>query len=163
MLKRTALLSAVAVAAIAGSALATPPIGNVVAETTRGSLAGPLNVRTKFAPGTGVMLKTSGDIEVISQRIVAEPGSSFGWHSHPGESVAVVMQGAITLFEDENCTVGSEYGPGDAFPTPSDEVHLAHSSGTEPLILFATYFAHDVDPPLQVRVDEPMPAEGCPE
>jgi hypothetical protein len=89
MLRRIALvLAGLALlgSAVVGAALATPSKG-VTAETARGELVDrPLDVDMSFdaSGSTRVKLKTQGRIEVAVQRIVAEPGATFGWHSHPG-------------------------------------------------------------------------------
>lgn len=147
-------------------ALATPPspAPTLTAETARGTFAEELNVNTKLLNDAKVRLKTQGQVELVTQRIVAQPGATFGWHHHPGENVNVVVQGTLTLYHDEDCTNGVAYPAGSAFPTHPDEVHLARNlSETEPLILFATYFAPKTTPPTPVRVDEPLPAAGCPQ
>lgn len=149
---------------VAGSASATPVIGSIVAENARGGLVDELNVNTRYDNGAKVRLKTQGAIEIITQRIEAAPGSSFGWHSHPGENVNVVKQGTLTLYHDEHCTEGMEFGPGTSFATHPSEIHLAHNeSATEPLVFFATYFAPQTSPLLPIRVDQPSPGPGCPE
>ena len=147
-------------------ALATPPspAPTLTAETARGTFAEELNVNTKLLNGAKVRLKTQGPVELVTQRIVAQPGATFGWHHHPGENVNVVVQGTLTLYHDEDCTNGVAYPAGSAFPTHPDEVHLARNlSQTETLIIFATYFAPKTTPPTAVRVDEPLPAAGCPQ
>lgn len=162
MKARILVLALVVIAAFAGNALATPIIGTITAETARGVLAEDLRLRSRFDNGASVKVFTRGAIEVITQRIVAEPGASFGWHSHPGENVNVVFQGTITLFHDEHCTEGTTYEAGSAFSTSPDQIHLAHNPGTVPLILFATYFAPLTTPLQAVRIDQPLPAPGCP-
>ena len=152
--------------ALAAVALATPPspAPTLTAETARGTFAEELNVNTKLLNDAKVRLKTQGAVELVTQRIVAQPGATFGWHHHPGENVNVVVQGTLTLYHDEDCTNGVAYSAGSAFPTHPDEVHLARNlSETETLILFATYFAPKTTPPTPVRVDEPLPAAGCPQ
>jgi quercetin dioxygenase-like cupin family protein len=147
-------------------ALATPPspAPTLTAETARGTFAEELNVNTKLLNDAKVRLKTHGPVELVTQRIVAQPGATFGWHHHPGENVNVVLQGTLTLYHDEDCTNGVAYPAGSAFPTHPDEVHLARNlSQTETLIVFATYFAPKTTPPTPVRVDEPLPAAGCPQ
>jgi quercetin dioxygenase-like cupin family protein len=100
----------------------------------------------------------------ITQRVVAEPGATFGWHSHPGENVNVVVQGTVTLYHDEDCVNGVAYPAGSAVPPDPDQVHLARNlSETETLIMFATYFAPKTTPTPAVRVDAPLSAAGCPE
>src|SRR5215204_2990654 len=133
-------LTLIAGAVLAAAALATPSSG-VTAETFRGTFAEELKVNTELANGARVKLKTDGAVELITQRIVAEPGATFGWHHHPGENVNVVVQGTLTLYHDEDCTNGIDYSAGSAFPTHPDQVHLARNlSQTETLVLFATYF-----------------------
>jgi quercetin dioxygenase-like cupin family protein len=145
-----------------GTALATPSSG-VTAETARGPLDRPLNEFTKFSNGATVELRTRGPIEIITQRIVATPEATFGWHSHPGENVNVVLQGTLTLYHDEACTEGIDYGPGTSFATSPQDIHLArNNSTTETLVLFATYFAPRTTPPMPVRIDRPSPGPGCP-
>jgi quercetin dioxygenase-like cupin family protein len=152
-------------AVVTAVALATPasPPPALTAETARGAFAGPLKVNTKLANGARVKLKTKGAVELISQRIVAQPGATFGWHSHPGENVNVIAQGTLTLYHDEECAVGTEYPAGSAFSTHPDEIHLAKNLGTVDLVIFATYFAPKTTPPTAVRVDQPLPAAGCPQ
>jgi quercetin dioxygenase-like cupin family protein len=160
----TALLIATAAvgAIVTAGALATTPSG-VTAETFRGALLEPLHVNTKLANDARVMLKTEEDVEIVTQRIVAQPGATFGWHTHPGENVNVVAQGTLTLYHDEHCTMGTDYPAGSAFPTHPDETHLAKNLGSVDLIVFATYFAPKTTPPTPVRVDAPLPGEGCPQ
>jgi hypothetical protein len=86
------------------------------------------------------------------------------WHSHLGENVNLVKQGTLTLYHDENCTVGVSYGPGAVFTTSPDEIHLARNeSPTETLVFFATYFAPKTTPAQPVRIDQPSPGPGCPQ
>jgi quercetin dioxygenase-like cupin family protein len=160
------VLALVAAAVSAAAALATPPspAPTLTAETARGSFAEELKVNTELANGARVKIKTEGAVELVTQRIVAQPGATFGWHHHPGENVNVVVQGTLTLYHDEDCTTGVAYPAGSAFPTHPDQVHLARNlSETETLVLFATYFAPKTTPPTAVRIDEPLPAPGCPQ
>jgi quercetin dioxygenase-like cupin family protein len=159
-------LTLVVAAVLAAAALATPPspAPTLTAETARGTFAEELKVNTKLENGARVKLKTAGPVELVTQRIVAQPGATFGWHHHPGENVNVVVQGTLTLYHDEDCTNGVAYPAGSAFPTHPDEVHLARNlSQTETLVLFATYFAPKTTPPTAVRIDEPLPGPGCPQ
>jgi quercetin dioxygenase-like cupin family protein len=161
MAKVIAVLALIGAGVLVGTALGTPASG-VSAETARGAL-GELKVNSKFDNGAHVKLQTKGPVEFITQRIVATPGATFGWHSHPGDNVNVVLRGTITLYHDEACTEGTSYGPGSTFTTHPDQVHLARNEGTEELVLFATYFAPGTSPPLPVRIDEASPGAGCPQ
>lgn len=153
------LLTVITSAALFGRALATPSSG-VTAETARGAFA-KTKINKTFDNGATLKLESSGAVELISQRIVAEPGASFGWHNHPGPNFNVVLQGTLTLFHDEACTEGIAYGPGSTFKTRPKHVHLARNDGTEPLVFYATYFVALTTPEQPVRVDQPSPGEGC--
>lgn len=157
------LIAAVLVGVVtSGVALATPSTGTIVAETVRGDLGEDLNVHTKYANGSSAHLKTKGPIEVITQRVEAAPGSSFGWHSHPGENVNVVQRGTLTLYHAERCKEAIAYGPGTSFATHPEDVHLARNEGLETVVVYATYLAPRTDPVLPVRIDEPSPGADCP-
>lgn len=162
-MRKTLIIVALAAGAVAiGNALATPSSG-VVAETVRGPVTSDLNVNTMFENGGKVKLKTKGPVEFIVQRIEAAPGATFGWHSHPGENVNLVKLGALTLYHDEDCDLGTNYGPGSVFTTSPSEMHLARNlSSTDTLVFFAVYFAPKQTPDLPVRIDQPLPAPGCP-
>ena len=123
----TALVIATAAvgAIVTAGALATTPSG-VTAETFRGTLREPLHVNTKLANDARVMLKTQEDVEIVTQRIVAQPGATFGWHTHPGPSLITVKTGTITAYEgdDPTCT-GTVYTAGQTFLDEGDgHVHI---------------------------------------
>lgn len=159
------ILTLVAGAVLAAIAFATPasPPGVLDAETARGTFDTLPKFNTKFENGGRVKLQVSGPVELISQKITAKPGATFGWHNHPGENFNVVWQGTLTLYHDEACATGIDYGPGSAFSTHPQNIHLAKNNGTVDLVLFATYFAPKTTPPTAVRVDQPLPAAGCPQ
>jgi quercetin dioxygenase-like cupin family protein len=153
-----ALLSAVVVV---GVAIATPSSG-VTAETYRGDVQGQLKLFTRFEPGVSARIKTMGAFEIVTQKIVAQPGATFGWHYHPGENVNVVAQGMLSLYHAENCTAEINYAAGSGFSTSPDEVHLARNEGTETLIIYATYLVPKRTPALPLRIDQPSPGPECP-
>ena len=68
MRKRILALALLAAGALAATALATPIIGMVTAETARGELDDRLQVNTRFDNGARVKLNTKGPIEIIMQR-----------------------------------------------------------------------------------------------
>jgi quercetin dioxygenase-like cupin family protein len=154
-------LASLAAAVLVGIAVATPSSG-VTAETYRGDLGGRLQLFTKFAPGVSAKITTKGDFEVAFQRIVAQPGATFGWHYHPGENVNIVAQGTLSLYHAEKCTKEINYGVGSAFSTSPDEVHLARNEGSEPLVILATYLVPKANPALPLRIDQPSPGPECP-
>jgi quercetin dioxygenase-like cupin family protein len=168
MLRRMALaLAGLALlgSALVGAALATPSNG-VTAETARGELVDrPLDAKMSFdAIGkTRVKLKTKGRIEVAVQRVVAEPGATFGWHSHPGPTIVTVLKGTMTFYHAEDCTHGITYGPGTSFSNLPHEIHLARNEGADELVVFASYFVPVRTPPVALRIDQPSPGPECPE
>lgn len=166
MLRRTALailmvggLLAVAV----GTALGTASSG-VTAETASGPLVDrPLDVSMEFGNRTNkseVELKTKGQIVVAVQRIVAAPGGTFGWHSHPGPTIVTVKTGTLTLYHAEECTEGIEYDTGESFSNLPHEIHLARNEGDTELVIFASYFVPVGTTSL--RIDQPSPGGECP-
>jgi quercetin dioxygenase-like cupin family protein len=145
---------------IVGRSLATPASG-VSAETARGPLVDrPLNAKMKFANGAKVHLTTKGAIDVAQQRIVATPGATFGWHSHPGPTVVTVLSGTLTLYHATDCTHGIAYRAGQSFSNLPHEIHLARNEGSTDLVIYASYFV-PADAPM-LRIDQPSPGPGCP-
>ena len=149
------------VAGLLGSAAGTPS-GGVTAETARGPLVDrELDVNMNFDPATKLKINTKGDLEVAVQRIVATPGASFGWHTHPGLTTVTIASGTLTLYHAEHCADGIEYSAGQSFSNLPDEVHLARNNGTTDLVLFAWYLVPAKTPPLALRIDQPLPGAGC--
>jgi quercetin dioxygenase-like cupin family protein len=146
-----------------GNALATPVI-SATAETARGPLVDrPLDVNWHFSPQTKVKLQTQGDIEVAYQRITIEPGGTLGWHSHPGPTVVTVFQGTLSFYHAEECTTEIEYLTGQSFSNLPDEIHMARNEGTQPVVVFASYYVPLQSPPVALRIDQPSPGPGCPQ
>lgn len=165
MIRRSILVVLVLVgllAAAVGTAFGTSSTG-VTAETARGPLVDrPLDVNMNFGNGTTkVKLSTKGPMEVAVQRIVATPGATFGWHSHPGPTIVTVSSGTLTLYHAEHCTVGINYAAGQSFSNLPDEVHLARNNGSVDLVIYASYFVPAGSGPL--RIDQPSPGSGCPQ
>lgn len=167
MLRRTTLVAIVVVGllvAVVGTALATMSSG-VSAETARGPLVDrPLNVNQHFNdPGVWVKLHTKGPIEVAYQRIVAVPGATFGWHSHPGPTIVTVLSGTLSFYHAEDCTHRINYTAGQSFSNLPDEIHLARNEGSVDLVVYASYYLPLTSPPTPLRMDQPSPGAGCPQ
>ena len=84
-------------------------------------------------------LRTRGDTDVAVVENRVAPGGSFGWHSHPGPSIIIVKQGAITFYraDDPTCTP-QVYRQGDAFIDQGTDVHIGVNDGTEELVVIVT-------------------------
>jgi quercetin dioxygenase-like cupin family protein len=168
MVRRSAALLFLVLAAVMtvliATALATPATPTIKAETFRGAFARDIELKTEFENDVEVEIETEGPIELVTQRVEMPAGSTLGWHTHPGENVNVIVgPGTLTLYHDEKCTRGIAYGPGSAFPTSPDQVHLARNETSDTLVFFATYFMPRKTPPLPIRVDAPLPKPGCPQ
>jgi quercetin dioxygenase-like cupin family protein len=166
MLRRTTLVIvvlAVLLAFAVGTVFGTMSSG-VTAETARGPLVDrPLHVNMQFGgPQSRVKLQTKGSIEVAVQRIVAVPGATFGWHSHPGPTIVTVLSGTLSFYHAEDCTNRINYTAGQSFSNLPDEIHLARNEGTVPLVVYASYFVPLRSPALPLRIDQPSPGAECP-
>jgi quercetin dioxygenase-like cupin family protein len=166
MLRRTVLAILIVgglLSVAVGSALGTGVI-NVTAETASGPLVDrQLDVSMEFGGHTNkseVELKTKGNMAVAFQRIVAQPGGTFGWHTHPGPTIVTVQSGTLTLYLAEDCTDGTNYGTGTSFSNLPHEVHLARNEGASPLVIYAVYFVPVGTTSL--RIDQPSPGPECP-
>nr|WP_243744841.1 cupin domain-containing protein [Streptomyces hainanensis] len=133
-----------ALALLPGAAAATPGEG-VTAETlATGTSAG------------GLDLTTRGATDVTMRVITVEPGGSTGWHYHPGRLLAIVASGTLTRTLDD-CTVEvSSAGETVLEPAGARHVHIGRNLGTEPVVLYATYFVPEGSP-LAVDAEDP----GC--
>jgi len=167
MLRRTTLILVVLAGLLVGAVGTAVGTGSngVTAETARGELVDrPLDVSMEFENGSKaeVELKTKGRIEVAVQRIVAIPGASFGWHSHPGPTLVTVLSGTLTLYHAEDCTQGIDYAAGESFSNLPHEIHLAKNEGDANLVIYASYFVPVRTPAVALRIDQPSPGDECP-
>ena len=154
---RTPILLAVvgvAVVALAGAALATPPSGFTTNVLARGS-AGELHSKhdgIRLSSRHGV----SADVAVAT--VTIDPGGSSGWHHHPGLVVVVVQSGTVTFY-DENCRK-DVHQAGETFIESSDSPALAKNNGTRTAVVQATFIvpaSTPPAPPTPLRIDDPQP------
>jgi quercetin dioxygenase-like cupin family protein len=150
--------------ALVGGVIATPASG-ITAETSRGPLVDrQLNVNMQFdGSNARVHLQTKAPMDVAQQRIVAQPGATFGWHTHPGPTIVTVLSGSLSFYHAEHCTERINYAPGQSFSNLPHEVHLARNEGTTTLVIYAVYFIPSTTPPTGLRIDQPSPGPGCPQ
>ncbi len=113
--------------------------------------------------GSRVRLDTKGPIEVATQRIVATPGATFGWHSHSGPTIVTIFSGTMTFYHAEHCTDGIKYGPGTSFSNLPPEIHLARNNGAVDLVVYATYYVPSSTPADGLRINQLSPGPECPQ
>jgi quercetin dioxygenase-like cupin family protein len=136
---------ALAIAAIAGAALATPATGTVT----------PVIIAAGSMP-TGMGLGSKPGTNTIVAEFTFGPHSSTGWHSHPGKTLVTVASGTFTVYHD-NCHAHS-YGPGDAFVELPSSVHVGRNETDETVTLGVVFFSVPIGG--SPRIDQPQP-EGC--
>ena len=102
----TGLLSAAIVAGtVASMAMASPPIGVTPTVLARGTYDA-FKV-SSYPPGPGGFKAESKDpTDIVVRTHAYAPGSSTGWHTHPGPVFITVVEGEITFYEydDPTCT-----------------------------------------------------------
>ncbi|MFE2020737.1 cupin domain-containing protein [Streptomyces sp. NPDC059499] len=129
-LRKVILVSAcvTALGLVPAAAVATPGSGVSGTVVAKGTSEGKLKVKTP-----------KGRTDVTVRTITIAPGGSTGWHTHPGQLIAVVQSGTLTRTLDD-CSV--EVTPaGTAFIEPSGTKHrhIGRNLGTEPVVLWVTY------------------------
>ena len=162
------LVGVVGVALYAGNVLATPTSGvttTILGKATLGDLS-LIAHATTTTPGsprpTGIwltMIRTFGqsDLYVVDNKFA--PGSTTGWHSHPGPSLVLVTAGTLTNYSSEDPTCSPQvYTAGQSFiDTGGSDSHMVRNEGSVPAEDIAVQFL----PKDAVRKsDAPAPA-GC--
>jgi quercetin dioxygenase-like cupin family protein len=123
------VLTIVAAAAVTGIAVATPGSGASGTILARG-------LATE-------KVKTRGNepYEAVVQQITIAPGGHTGWHTHPGNAIAIIKAGTLTIYDgdDRSCTPKT-FSAGDVYIDPGyGHVHIGRNEGTEPLEILVTY------------------------
>ena len=154
------LLAAIAVLAIAATALAVhAPGGVVINDIQRGTLAEA--VQSHNLGQNGVNVKTRGPVDVVTAEITfLKGGGSAGWHTHPGPVFVVMRTGTLSVW-DEHCnkttySAGSvlfEIGPGHS-------MLVKNESPTVDATLYATFIVPVGAAPLTVTTEHLCGIEG---
>lgn len=135
MKKRIGLLAAmvvVALAALVAVTKASPPVGVVGTPISRGTFQ-PFNVRSDpHGAIADFRAHSTAPVDVVVQRHDYAPGSSTGWHQHPGPIFITVTQGTLTFYEydDPTCTP-HVYTAGQGFVDTGDG-HIGRNETTQP-------------------------------
>jgi quercetin dioxygenase-like cupin family protein len=104
--------------------------------------------------------KTKGPSDLYVQTNVWAPGGSTGWHTHPGHSLIIVTEGAVTAYEghDPSCTP-HVFTAGMTLVDPGgDHVHMLRNEGWVDARTIAVQL---IPAGAMRRIDAPGPS-GCP-
>jgi quercetin dioxygenase-like cupin family protein len=101
--------------------------------------------------------REGGSADHVVASITFPPGSSIGWHTHPGVVLVTVASGKLQVFH-EDCQ-REVFTAGDSF-YEEGAVHLARNRGTVDTVIYATWIIPTKTPAdgLTVPADAP---EGC--
>jgi quercetin dioxygenase-like cupin family protein len=132
----------------------------VIAVVSVGSLT--LGVRALYGqvPGFKRVELQKHDISVAGHETVMargelNPGGATPRHTHPGEEVAYILEGQVTIELEGKPPVALKAG--DVFFVPAGTVHMAKNSGTGPAKIVSTYIVEKGKP-----LATPAPASGAP-
>jgi hypothetical protein len=104
------------------------------------------------------MVHSRARTDFVIQRNVFVPGAG-GWHTHPGPTFVLVVQGQIKLTEStkDGCEDTEVFGPGQAYVEEGEHVHRAVVLGTEDVVLLVARF----NIPLGALITTPAADPGC--
>ena len=121
--------------------------------------------KTDMDPGPATdywkaMINTKGLTHLYVVQNTVAPGGSFGWHSHPGPTLVMVVSGTATQYhgDDPTCTP-DVYPAGSTFiDQGEDSGHLVRNEGSVNLVVVAVRLFPEGALP---RIDLPNPGY-CP-
>jgi quercetin dioxygenase-like cupin family protein len=73
-----------------------------------------------------------------------EPGGAVGRHTHPGEELSIVLEGALTLEVDGQ--PARVVKAGESFFIPAGVIHAGKNAGSGKAVVFATYIVEKGKP-----------------
>jgi len=121
--------------------------------------------KTDMNPGSATdfwkaMIRTKGLSHLYVVQNTVTPGGSFGWHSHPGPTMVIVVSGTATEYHGDhpNCTP-LVHPTGSTFVDPGEDTgHLVRNDGNVNLVVIAVRLIPEGAAP---RIDLPNPGY-CP-
>ncbi|MGQ0844821.1 MAG: cupin domain-containing protein [Sporichthyaceae bacterium] len=84
-------------------------------------------------------LRTKGATDVVSRRVVLEPGGRIGWQQYRGQVIATVAEGTLTRTLGDCTVVATKAGRAYLQPAGAKNVHLLENRGKAPVVLYVTY------------------------
>jgi len=137
-----ATVGIIALGASSASAMATPGEGDVVrADLAKGTTDAPVSIVTEGGRPTTLLV----------QSLVLKPGSSSGWHTHPGTEYSVITGGVVALQTGPDCAVVN-YGAGQAVFIPAGVPHRVANDGAVDASVVVNY---TIPADAQAREDSP--------
>ena len=139
-----------------------PPVAPVEAVLLAQGAAGEFEMEDEEI---GVQLEATEPTDVAVLQVTLSPRSSTGWHRHAGPSMVVVASGMVRLIEPRHghhdghghgCT-DETFTAGTAWAHPSGPHNIAND-GTEPTVVYITYFLPEGATPALIPADPPP---GC--
>lgn len=105
-------------------------------------------------------INTKGATHLYVLQNTVQPGGSFGWHSHTGPSLIIVMSGIATEYEgnDPTCTPRIHAAGSTFVDAGETSGHLVRNDGTVPLVVTVVRL---VPEGMVQRIDLPNPGY-CP-
>jgi hypothetical protein len=100
-----AAITVVVLVALGAAALASPPVGVTPTVLARGTYDS-FKVRSYPQGPDDFKAEAKAPIDMVVRQHVYAPGSSTGWHTHPGPVFITVVEGKVTFYErdDPTCT-----------------------------------------------------------
>jgi quercetin dioxygenase-like cupin family protein len=92
--------------------------------------------------------------ETVMARGEFNPGAATPKHTHPGEEVAYILEGQVTV--DVEGKPPMTFKAGEVFFVPAGTVHMAKNTGTAPAKIVSTYIVEKGKP-----LATPVPAAGA--
>jgi quercetin dioxygenase-like cupin family protein len=82
--------------------------------------------------------------EAVTAAVEFQPGSTVGWHTHPGEEIGYILEGTIEL--EQQGTPAVTLGVGKTFFIPAGTVHNATNKGSSLARVLANYIVEPGKP-----------------
>ena len=153
---------------VAAPAHATPQSGVTSVAIANGTFADiDVYAKTDIDPGpttdywkAAISTKGASHLYLVQNTVI--PGGTFGWHSHPGPSLVIVVSGTATEYEGDDPTCTPHVHPaGSTFVDAGEATgHLVRNEGSVNLVVVVARLIPEAVAPTQ-RIDLPNPGY-CP-
>jgi len=138
-----------------GTAVATPGVNPPAPEDL---VSGVLDGPTK-AKKDRIQLKVSQDTTVRAFTLTYKPGSTSGWHRHPGIVVAIVESGQVTRRLENDCREVT-FEAGEVFTEVVGHFIENPSTDTDAVLRITQFFPKGSDPLREDIVVDPCRKKG---